>query len=99
MFSLNPLTKNGFTVKVSFQFAEEIHEQDPTLSMGTLGNIYGYVENTDTAAGVTKSHLKKLLCLVTKESHFAFTGLIYKQIDGVAMDSTLKPSLAKEILS
>ena len=28
-----------------------------------------------------------------------FNGLIYKQIDGVAMDSTLQPSLIKEILS
>ena len=30
---LNPLTKNEYTVKESFQFAEEIYEQDPTLSL------------------------------------------------------------------
>ena len=33
---LNPLTKNEYTVKDSFQFAEEICEQDPTLSVGSL---------------------------------------------------------------
>ena len=30
---LNPLTKNEYTVKDSFQFVEEICEQDPTLSV------------------------------------------------------------------
>ena len=29
-------TKNEYTVKDSFQFAEEICEQDPTFSMGSL---------------------------------------------------------------
>ena len=33
---LNPLTKNEYTVKDSFQFTEEICDQDPTLSMGSL---------------------------------------------------------------
>ena len=33
---LIPFTKNEYTVKNSFQFAEEIYEQDPTLSMGSL---------------------------------------------------------------
>ena len=33
---LTPLTKNEYTVKDSFQFAEEISEQDPTLTMGSL---------------------------------------------------------------
>ena len=33
---LNALTKNEYTVKDSFQFAEEICEQDPTLTMGSL---------------------------------------------------------------
>ena len=33
---LDPLTKNEYTVKDSFHFAEEIYEQDPSLSMGSL---------------------------------------------------------------
>ena len=33
---LDPLTKNEYTVKDSFHFAEDICEQDPSLSMGSL---------------------------------------------------------------
>ena len=34
---LNSLTRNGYTVKDSFHFAEEVCDQDPLLSMGSLG--------------------------------------------------------------
>ena len=79
---LNPLTKNEYTVKDSFQFAEEIGEQDPTLTMGSLDVdslftnipldetidicINQLFENTDTVEGFKKSELKQLLCLATK---------------------------------
>ena len=33
---LNTVTKNEYTVKDSYQFSEEICEQDPTLSMSSL---------------------------------------------------------------
>ena len=56
-------------------------------------------ENTDTVEGFTKSELKQLLCLATKESYFIFNGLLYKQTDGVAMGSPLGPSLANAFLS
>ena len=56
-------------------------------------------ENTDTVEGFTKSELKQLLSLATKESYFIFNGLLYKQIDSVAMGSTLGPSLADAFLS
>ena len=56
-------------------------------------------ENTDTIESFTKSELKQLLCLATKESYFIFNGLLYKQIDGVAMGSPLGPSLANAFLS
>ena len=112
---LNPLTKNEYTVKDSFQFAEEICEQDPTLSTGSLDvdslftNIHldetidicanQLFENTVSVEGFTKSELKQLLSLATKESYFIFNGLIYKKIDGVAMSSPLGPSLANAFLS
>ena len=112
---LNPLTKNEYTVKDSFQFAEEICEQDPTLTMGSLGVdslfinipldetidicINQLFENTDTIEGFKKSELKQLLCLATNKSYFIFNGLLYKQIDGVAMGSPLGPSLANAFLS
>ena len=56
-------------------------------------------ENTDTVEGFTKSELKQLLCLATKESYFIFNGLLYRQTDGVAMGSPLGPSLANAFLS
>ena len=108
---LNPLTKNEHTVKDSFQFVEEICEQDLTLSMGSLDvdSLFTNIpldetidicvnqlfENTDTVQGFTKSELKQLLSLATKESYFIFNGLLYKQIDGVTMGSPLGPFLAK----
>ena len=39
----------------------------------------------------TKSEMKKLLTLCTKNVHFSFNNEIYIQIDGVAMGSPLGP--------
>ena len=64
-----------------------------------LTNLNQLFENTDTIKGFTKSELKQLLSLATKESYFIFNGLLYKQIDGVAMGSPLGPSLANAFLS
>ena len=112
---LDPLTKNKHKVKDSFHFAEEICEQNPSLSMGSLDVdplftsilldetidicINQLFENTDTVEGFTKSELKQLLCLATKESYFIFNGLLYKQTDGIEMGSPLGPSLANAFLS
>ena len=37
--------------------------------------------------------------MTTEESYFIFNGLLYKQIDGVAMGSPLGPSLANTFMS
>ena len=42
----------------------------------------------------TKSEMKKLLTLCTKNLHFLFNNEIYIQIDGVAMGSPLGPVIA-----
>ena len=89
---LNPLTKSEYTVKDSFQFAEEICEQDPTFCMGSLDvdSLFTNIpldetidicvnqlfESTDTVEGFIKSELKQLLCLAKEESYFIFNGLI-----------------------
>ena len=81
---LNPLAKNDYTVKDSFQFTEEMCEQDPRLTVGNLDVdslftntpldetidicINQLFENTDTVEGFKKSELKQLLCLATRES-------------------------------
>ena len=70
---LNPLTKNEYTVKDSFQFAEEICEQDPTLTMGSLDvdSLFTNIpvdkaidicvnqlfENTDTVEGLKSQNV------------------------------------------
>ena len=112
---LNLLPKNKHTVKDLSQFAEEICKEDPILSMGSVDAdllftnipldetidicVNEFFENTDTVEGFTKSELKQLLCLATKESYFIFKGLLYKQIDGVALGSPLGSSFATAFLS
>ena len=56
-------------------------------------------ENTDTVEGFTKSELKQLLFLATKEFRFIINGLVYKQTDVVAMGSPFGPSFANAFLS
>ena len=62
----------------------------------SVNQLFG---NTNTIESFTKSELKQLLCLITNESYFTFNSLLYKQIDGVAIDSLLGPSLANVFLS
>ena len=56
-------------------------------------------ENTDTVECFTKSELKQLLCLARKEPYFILNGLLYRQNNGVEMESPLGPSLANAFLS
>ena len=43
---------------------------------------------------ITKSELKKLFEFATSSTYFLFEGTIYYQIDGVAIGSSLGPTLA-----
>ena len=43
---------------------------------------------------LTRKEMKKLLEICTKEMHFSFNGVIYKQTNGVAMGSPLGPVIA-----
>ena len=47
---------------------------------------------------LSKSELYYLLKLATSESSFIFDNILYKQIDGVAMGSSLGPTLANLFL-
>ena len=46
-----------------------------------------------------RDEMKKLLEICTKEMHFSFKGIIYKQINGVAMGSPLGPVIANIFMS
>ena len=111
---LEPLTKNKYTVKDSFNFATETVEQDLSNFMGSLdidslftnipleetigicpNNLFN---NSNIVHGLKKSEFKDLLSVTNKESYFIFN-ILYKQIDIVAMESPLRPSLANALLA
>ena len=49
--------------------------------------------NEDVIEGINKSEFKNLRLLATQESHFIFNDVLYKQMDGVAMGSSLEPTM------
>ena len=87
--TLNPLIKNEYTVWDSFPFAEEICEQYPKSSIGSLdvdplfANIpldetidicfNQLFKHTDAVEGFIKSELKQLLCFTTKEFYILYS--------------------------
>ena len=111
---LKPLTTNEFTVKDSFHFAEEIVDQQHDLFMGSLDvdSLFTNIpleetieictnelfKESETVEGLSKTEFKELLSLATKYSHFIFDRTLYKQINSVAMNSPLGPTLANAFL-
>ena len=55
-------------------------------------------DQNDSIEGLDKSEFKELLSLATKESYFILNDILYKQIDGVAMDSPLGLTIANAFL-
>ena len=54
--------------------------------------------NEDVIEGINRSEFKNLLLLATQESYFIFNDVLYKQKDGVAMGSSLGPTMANVFL-
>ena len=108
------MTKNQFTVKDSFSFAKDITEQDTMCFMSSfdIDSLFTNIPLDETiniccdtlfnsctkVEGLTKSQLRDLLYLVTKDSFRLFNGQYYSQVDGVAMGSPLGPTLANIFL-
>ena len=106
---LNDLDKIEYTVKDSFQCAEEICEQDPTLTMGSLNvdSLFTNIPLDETIVFASISSLKTLILLNVLKSQnlnnyyvwLQMSLILYlmvyisKQIDGVAMGSPLGPYL------
>ena len=108
-------TKNEYTLKDSFQFAEDIGNQDASLFMTSFDveSLFTNIpldetinlcvtkmyKNKRKVHGLTKSKFRELLDISTKQSLFIFNNTFYTQIDGVAMGSPLGPTLANIFLS
>ena len=111
---LSPLTTNKFTVKNSFDFAEEIVNYDHKLYMASLdveslfanipleetikNCVKGLFSNNFYSGKLNRKDLHDLLNLATTKSSSIFDNKLYKQIDGVSVDSPLGPTLANVFL-
>ena len=106
---LSPITTNDFTVKNSFDFAEEVVNYHLNLSSfdvftnisleETIKNcVNDLLSNSFNNGKVNRKDLYDLLKIAVTESYFIFDNKLYKQIDGVAMDSPLVPTLANAFL-
>ena len=107
---LGPIAYGPYTILNSFSFNKEIQKQDHTFFMGSLDvdalftsipleetiNICldELYKNETLVSNFTKSELKTLLELATKNALFIFDNKYFHQIDGVAMGSPLGPCLA-----
>ena len=111
---MEPLTKDQYTVKDSFEFCNDIRIQNQTKFMASfdIDSLFTNIpldetiticcnklfESQNLVEGLSKSQFRSLLELATKESFILFNGKYYKQIDGVAMGSPLGPTLANVFL-
>ena len=111
---LEPITTNMYTVKDSIEFAKEIADQDPGFFMAsldvkslftnipleeTLNVCCDYLfSNNAKVNNINRIDFEKLIRAAPQNNFFNFEGKIYEQIDGVAMGSSLGPTLANAFL-
>ena len=101
-------------MKDSFEFAKIICEQDAGLFMASLDvdSLFTNVSLEETIHicvnelfksnssihGLKKKQITEMLSLTTKKSIILFDMTFYTQVDGVAMESPLGPSLSNAFL-
>ena len=111
---LELITTNMYKVKRSFEFAKEIANQDPGLFMASLDvvSLFTKIPLEDTISvccdslfsndarvnDISRIDFEKLLTAALQNKIFNFKHKIYKQIDGVAMASPLRPTSANAFL-
>ena len=105
---IEPTTKNSFTVKNSFEFSKEICERNPEYFMALFTNIpleqtiKTYCDSlykNQLLCNTSKNQFEKLLSAALSSNYFSFDGIIYQQVDWVAMGFPLGPSLANVFLA
>ena len=112
---IEPITKNNFTFKNSFEFSKEICEQNREYFMASLDfeslftNIPlqetlkiccdSFYKNQELLCNISKTQFEKLLRTALSNNYFLFDGIIYQQIEGVAMGYPFCPRLANAFLA
>ena len=107
-------TINEYNVKDYFSFCKEIIDKDPNLFIASfdIQSLFTNIPSDETinisvdlvfhkkkkVKEMLKRHFKQLLTLSVKSSCFLFNDVYYKQVDGVAMGSPLRPTLANLFL-
>ena len=102
-------------VKNSFEFSKEICGQNPEYFMASLDveSLFTNTplketikiccdllyENQELLCNISKNQFNKLLRAALNNNFFLFDGIVYKQVDGVAMGSPLCPTLANAFLA
>ena len=112
---IEPITKNNFIVKNSFEFSKEICEQNSEYFMTSLDveslftNIPldetvkicfdSHYKNQELLPDINKNQFEKLLRAALCNNEFLLDSIVYQQFDGVAMGSPLGSSLTNAFLA
>ena len=112
---IEPITKNNFTAKNSFEFSKEICKQNSEYFMASLDveslftdiSLKETIEtccdslykNQELLSNNNKNKFEKLLRAALCNNDFLFDGIVYQQVDGVAMGSSLSPSVVYAFLA
>ena len=88
---IEPVTKNNFTAKNSFEFSKEICEQNPEYYMATLDDLFTNIpleetvkiccdslyENQELLCNISKNQFEKILRAALCNNRFLFDGIIH----------------------
>ena len=112
---IEPITKNTFTVKNSFEFSKEICQQNSGYFMASLDveSLFTNIpleetikicrespyKNQELLSNINKNQFEKLLRAALCNNYFLFDGIVYQQVHEIAMGSPLGPSLANVFLA
>ena len=111
---LSTLVPNDYSCKDTFSFVSQIKNANlskkflVSYDVTSLFTNIPLQETIDIAINlifshnpnlnITKKELKKLFLFATSQTHFIFNSKFYKQIDGVAIGSSMAPVLANIIM-
>jgi hypothetical protein len=112
---IKPYASNQHTVRDSFSFVNEMLsvQSVPFMCSFDVVSLFTNIpidetidicldkvfHDNDTVHNMSRVQFRKLLSYCVKQNHFMYNGIIYDQIDGVSMGSSLGPVLANIFMS